>query len=53
MFATNINYKQLIHYTMNPELTWFVISYSYGEAALNVHIKRANRIEIVDCWWFA
>ena len=26
--------KQLIHYTMNPELTWFVMSYSYGEAAL-------------------
>ena len=33
MFATKY-IKLLIHYTMSPELTWFVISYSYDEAAL-------------------
>ena len=31
IFATNRN-KQLIHYTMSPELTWFVMSYSYEGA---------------------
>ena len=30
-----------LHYTMNPELTWFVMSYSYGEAALT-HILLAS-----------
>ena len=30
--------KQLIHYTMNPELTSIVMSYSYGEAAFSFSI---------------
>ena len=29
---------------MNPELTWFVISYSYGEAALNATYNAADYI---------
>ena len=54
--------KQLTHYTMNPELTWFVVSYSYGEAALtkisdhlayfismnNVNIKHNNTKRIIN-----